>query len=418
MCVAFDDAGNVLTSTTPGQDSGWVRSRIRGATGGGVVSCPTVSFCAIAETGLGSDGRIFTSTDPIAGAGAWHAIRPPGAGTLAAISCPTVALCVAVNQSGDVITSRDPIGSLAAWTVARVDRSRGASFFSLACPSVSLCVAVDARGSVFSSTDPAGGARAWRHFKSPGGAVLACPSVSFCLVAGGGTLSSHNPAGGRGAWRSAGVDALGLISLSMACPSASFCVVGQIFGFIATSTNPSGGSSAWRQGRIGATSDVNAISCPTVTLCIAADAVGNVIVAAPSTVSVMAPRVFVRHDTELAGATPRKRGKKLLVDSGIAVACPTHGPACTVRGDSTADERSGGVVLIGQVRITVAPGRTREITFDLTAKGARLLRKERGFYISTLDIVARAGLGPAAANDLVYSINPALARNARSPELR
>ena len=48
---------------------------------------------------------------------------------------------MAVDASGDVVTSTDPTGGAAAWKVANVD---GSSYLSaISCPTISLCVAVD-----------------------------------------------------------------------------------------------------------------------------------------------------------------------------------------------------------------------------------------------------------------------------------
>jgi hypothetical protein len=40
------------------------------------------------------------------------------------VSCPSVGLCVAVDQVGDVVTSNNPAGGAAAWTVTHVDNTK------------------------------------------------------------------------------------------------------------------------------------------------------------------------------------------------------------------------------------------------------------------------------------------------------
>jgi hypothetical protein len=51
---------------------------------------------------------------------------------------------------------------VSAWSKASVDRALDAvSYDAVSCPSVSLCVAGDQNGNVLTSTDPTGGANAW-----------------------------------------------------------------------------------------------------------------------------------------------------------------------------------------------------------------------------------------------------------------
>jgi hypothetical protein len=82
----------------------------------------------------------------------WHATESPaspyGPG-LSGVSCPSAALCVAVDGAGNVLTATSPTGGSAAWTITNVDGPTALA--SVSCPSVSLCVAVDSVGRVFSS---------------------------------------------------------------------------------------------------------------------------------------------------------------------------------------------------------------------------------------------------------------------------
>jgi hypothetical protein len=81
--------------------------------------------------------------------------RSPGA-----IACATNTLCVAVDDSGEVLASRRPRGGIAGWTPAEVIDS-GRELTGLACPASNLCVAVDNDGDVLTTTNPLGGAAAW-----------------------------------------------------------------------------------------------------------------------------------------------------------------------------------------------------------------------------------------------------------------
>ena len=93
-------------------------------------SCPTVSFCAM----TGSDGNVFTSTDPTgASASGWH-VRSLDRGRLLAISCASSRLCVVIDlgkfnpygnnrpSSGAVYTSTDPASRSAIWTRRQTHR--------------------------------------------------------------------------------------------------------------------------------------------------------------------------------------------------------------------------------------------------------------------------------------------------------
>ncbi len=51
-----------------------------------------------------------------------HRTTPGPSGTLiSAVSCPSVSLCVAADQGGNILTSTDPTGGANAWTGATVD---------------------------------------------------------------------------------------------------------------------------------------------------------------------------------------------------------------------------------------------------------------------------------------------------------
>jgi hypothetical protein len=105
-----------------------------------------------------------------------------GTTSIFGVSCPSVTLCVAVDNSGNVITSTNPTGGTGAWTVANVAGGNGLS--AVSCTSTTLCVAVDVLGNAFSATNPTGGASAWtatslHTLDSPSG--VSCPVVGLCV---------------------------------------------------------------------------------------------------------------------------------------------------------------------------------------------------------------------------------------------
>src|SRR5689334_2252863 len=74
--------------------------------------------------------------------------------SLQGVSCPTVSLCLAFDQPGDVVTSTNPTGGTSAWAWNNVAGSNlvSADQYTTAasCPSPSLCVLV-AGGNVLTS---------------------------------------------------------------------------------------------------------------------------------------------------------------------------------------------------------------------------------------------------------------------------
>jgi hypothetical protein len=114
--------------------------------------------------GVGRDGNILTSTDPTGGKGAWRKAKLED-GSLQAVSCPSVSMCVAGDDAGNILTSIDPTGGKRAWTKAPADHGGfpAPALGAVSCPSVSLCVAGDSNGDILTSTDPTGGASAWSN---------------------------------------------------------------------------------------------------------------------------------------------------------------------------------------------------------------------------------------------------------------
>lgn len=187
-------AGEVFTSTNPiaGQ---WQTTRLGSQLDLRSISCGTTSLCVAAARG----GRLFASTDPTGGAGAWGAVATPaGAGDLEGVSCVSTALCAVGNMTGNVLTSTDPAaGGGASWSEANAGGS--VQVTGVSCPAANSCVAVDNNGDVMTSTDPTGAASAW-HFENllpfnpegqPHNALFgaSCATTTLCaLVAGEGRI--------------------------------------------------------------------------------------------------------------------------------------------------------------------------------------------------------------------------------------
>jgi hypothetical protein len=215
------------------------------------VSCPSVSMCVAGD----DTGNILTSTDPTRGQSAWTKTNIARGDFFTSVSCGSVTLCAAVGEEtvgGDeprVFTSDDPGGGASAWSSARVGSDQA---LAVSCPSVSLCLVGTGGGDVVTSTDPMGGARAWKETPIDQDfplVAVSSPSVTLCVAgdAVGNILTSTiRPAAsahGRKLppirWGPQGVGS---------APSHArrwLCVAGDIFGYILTSTDPTGGANAW-----------------------------------------------------------------------------------------------------------------------------------------------------------------------------
>jgi hypothetical protein len=215
----------------------------------------------------------------------WHAARVDGGQELTSISCPSTALCVAVDGAGNVVTSTDPTGGAGAWAVAKIDSSQtqnntdnaGAVLDrSVSCPSTAMCVAVDAAGNALVSTQPAGGAVAWTN-------IHIDTNRSFGCTAGG--LTCQTP----------------LVSVS--CPSTSLCAAVDFSGNILTSGSPttpgSWSSTSATGGRLGS---LWGISCPVVGFCATVDGAAD-------------------HAITLNPSIPTAQGVRALAESLYGVWC-------------------------------------------------------------------------------------------------
>ena len=257
---------------------------------GGVImdlSCADASFCAA----LGTYGEVYVAKQPTAGVASWIGESPMHlagvAQTLVGISCPTETLCVAVDENGYVTESTNPAaGKAATWTPYRVDPDTGYppdyQLTAVSCAvsgQQTLCAAIDQGGRVWTSTDPAGGASTWHAHQlidSYGLRKVACPSVSFCVVAGAGMVySSGDPADGTNAtWTGQAVDAAEMLS----CPTTSVCVTGGGAGIVTTSNadagSPAGSGATWTTAQSGTFSPQN-VSCASASLCVVQELDGH-----------------------------------------------------------------------------------------------------------------------------------------------
>jgi hypothetical protein len=211
------------------------------------VSCAGESLCVA----VGYEGSVFTSTDPTGGAGAWKVSdvnEGPGAAHLTAVSCPSVSLCVAVSggdggSEGRIFTSTEPISG--SWK--KVQLAGSPDLRGVSCATPSLCVAVAKKGRAFVSTAPTGAASTWRPVTSPTPGDLfavSCVAATLCASgdAGGNVLTSSDPAGGG----FAATNADGSVQITgFSCPTTERCVAVTNNADVLTSSDPTGGADAW-----------------------------------------------------------------------------------------------------------------------------------------------------------------------------
>ncbi len=145
LCLAVDAAGNVLSSSDPtSSESTWAVAPVETNVLDGV-SCPSEGLCVAVDEA----GDVVTSTDPAGGTGAWTVSSVDAPHQLTAVSCVTgSSLCVVTDDEGNVLVSSDPTGGARAWSIADIDSDAGAShaLTAISCPTVELCVAIDNAG--------------------------------------------------------------------------------------------------------------------------------------------------------------------------------------------------------------------------------------------------------------------------------
>lgn len=257
------------------------------------VSCPTTSLCVAVD----ESGHVLTSTDPAGGAGAWSApVSIDPGNTLDQVSCPSTSLCVAVDDDGNALVSTDPTGGSSAWKVTKIDPNAeqplgGNSAAVVACPTVSFCVVVDTYNDIITTTEPTGGSSAWKlsgdtYRVITNWGMVACPSTELCVTArsvaeeGTSFYGSTEPAGGFNTWKITGPDPNDVNNeiSGGACPSTTLCVIGDATGHVLTTTKPAEGP--WTNTNLPTTTFLRAVtglSCPSTGFCVAVDAEGEAV---------------------------------------------------------------------------------------------------------------------------------------------
>jgi hypothetical protein len=254
FCVVVSYEGFIYVSTDPTGGAGaWsptvVNEKGKGATHLSGVSCPSLSLCVAVSGGVGaSSGRVLTSTDPTSGS--WQVTQLDGSLDFRGVSCGTPSLCVAVARRGRIFVSTNPTGGAGAWNEIGTPGGPG-DLGGIGCIGTSLCAAGNAGGNILTSTNPAAGGGTWGEANA-GGSVLvtgvSCPTVSHCVAVdnNGDVLTSADPTGDAGAWRFENLVAFrheyGQSPLNAlfgaSCASTTLCALVGSNGRIFTATDP------------------------------------------------------------------------------------------------------------------------------------------------------------------------------------
>ncbi|MDQ6775220.1 MAG: hypothetical protein M3071_03140 [Actinomycetota bacterium] len=211
-----------------------------------------------------------------------------GHAAIESLSCPTTALCVALDSAGNVFTAANlgAVGGGAWIATGGVDPPTVSEQYSthLSCAPQGVCAFVDTAGNVAASSNPTGGTAAWNiaaglaaYDQLP---AISCPSSQLCVapVDGDRVLTTTNPTRGASAWSSTPVPTIATTQLTpnvytaIDCPNIGFCVLGTNEGQISSSSSPTAG--AWNVVRSPTTSphlNLRAISCPNSHFCAAID---------------------------------------------------------------------------------------------------------------------------------------------------
>ena len=283
VCVAGDDHGDIM-ATTDGGSTWSARSAVSSA-GITAISCPTTSFCAAVD----AEGSSWTSTDPTSGAAATWEQAQTGAVGLRSVSCASEALCVAGGYDHNAGAGINE-GVTATWNGSSwgplVVVAPYAPVAAISCPSASLCLAVaggpspphDAN-SISTSTD---GGATWSApvevdgEEAAGADItgLSCASEALCVaVDDQGQALAYS----AGTWSGpALVDGSAPLTAVSCAPVSSACVA--VDGDGAVLSTGDGGSTWSAPASVGARGAGEAVSCPSSSWCVLGDGAGDVLI--------------------------------------------------------------------------------------------------------------------------------------------
>jgi len=428
LCVAVDRAGRVLWSTDPaGGPRAWATADVDGTTEMTSISCPSTTLCVAVD----GAGNVITSTDPTGGAAAWAVANfdpsttqnntdNAGPALVSGVSCPSTGLCVAVDAAGNALVSTDPTGGASAWTIVHIDTatSYGCTGLGLACqppltaiacPSSALCAAADFSGNLLTTANPTGSAP-WTGTATDAGGLsslfgISCPSIGFCATVDGdvGRVITVNPLAPTQQVVRSLPDAL----YGIWCQSRSLCLAsvqtgGGISGLLG-SFDPAAPQSTWSLSSLGG---VNAVACPAVSLCVAADDEGNVAAGETTKAIISGLRTQLlsgRHLPTIAALAKTARVK-------LAFASPI---ASQVSVTWTAGTKAQPVLVASTSHRFKVPG-VATLTLAPTRAGRRLFRAARAPLTLTASATFAASTGSVTSSRTLAFSHPVRRKSRKS----
>ncbi|HEX6665628.1 MAG TPA: hypothetical protein VF081_03435 [Solirubrobacterales bacterium] len=425
FCAAADAKRHIITSTNPVNEvSTWTSIHLDSAdfltSSFSAISCPSTALCVAA-----SGREVTTSTNPTGGAGNWTGvvIDSDTSTVLNDLVCPSTSLCVAVGV-GRIFTSTNPTGGAAAWSKTSINLT--SEFRAVTCASTALCLAVDDDGNVWHSTNPAGGAVAWSPVAvGPGTGFndISCATglcVAIAPYPSFGLATTSNPTGGAAVWTTYPLESIG--GWRVSCPSTNLCLAGGYYNgdYVAASANPLGGASTWAA----ATPDpefngdhyITAVSCISDSLCMIGDKLGRVSYGTPKTGEEESKEEEHPSNpgntcttncspTTQPSKPPTPVGKALIGSSALVVGgvaqlqahCAAQ-EACSgtakliVKASAASASSKAKTVTLGSSHFNIPAGKNKPIKIRLTALGRQLVRNAGAKGLSVK--LAGTGLTP------------------------
>ena len=319
------------TGPAPADSSGHLNS----------VSCPSVALCVAVD----ATGNVTYTATPTTGG--WSGPLTIDSGnSITSVSCPAASLCLAVDSRGGLLASTAPASST--WSqLGRIDGTGSTGLTGVSCPSTALCVAVNDSGGVLSTTNP-GSTASWGGQTIDGTTPLtgvSCPTTSFCAAVDnvGRVIVTTTPTSN---WVQPALTLNGASHLTgISCTSSALCVATAANGNVYASADAASGTPTWSETAVDPTSPLNAVSCSDVGTCVLGDQQGNVIASdAPAGASPNWSTSAIDPGHQITGLSCLSAGLCVAVDNaGSALAGTLAAPTVTT-GTGSASSQTAATV--------------------------------------------------------------------------
>jgi len=330
-----------------------------------------------------------------------------------------VIACLVAVAAVSTLSAAGPAGAAASTGyyetfTQTVDAGHGLNAVSCV-PATTDCVAADSDGDAFYATNvSATSAATWNSWSGPGVSpshAVECPSATLCLLAagevsgGGGNLYRASSFGGSflSSFKPTnGVDAI-------SCPSTSFCVSAQAGGgFIRYSTNPSG--ILWTAVSIGSGA-MKDVSCLSASFCAVVDDSGNVRVATTEKAVKEAPgwtATNVNGETALDAITCSSTTSCVVVDGSDEVLNLTIGPSGEATASRQGIDGAHGLIAVDCTGATCAAADDHGGIFASTNTGADwIVRHGGGAGLTSVSCASASLCAAVTTTGDITTFNPA-----------